>query len=290
MKKSTKVLLVMAAVFLAVGIGFTVGGVAMGATIDSVEVLKNIKEHRSWFRFVDVLDNDWDWDGDHWEPDENKTETASVKSGNTRVYQTSPVEEMHIRLKSDELLLKEYEGDTIKIEVENDASEYVTVRSDEEELEITSTRKKSNRSVTVFYPKGSSFQEIDLEVDAGTVEITGTLQTEEFSVTVGAGELTGTGGIMAKECDVEVGAGEISLKGIDAETISGECGIGTLELGVKGTEKDYNYSLECGIGEISIGKESYSGLGAEKDIENPGAFRELDLECGMGEIVVNFEK
>lgn len=285
MKRSTKVMLVLAAVFATVGIGFTVGGVAMGATMDSVEVLKNIREHRSWFHFVDVFDNDWDWDDD----DDDKTEAVSVKSGDTRVYEIAPVQEVKIKLRYDELILQEYEGDTIKVEVENDSSKYVTVKSDDEELEITSSRKRNNRSVKVSYPKGSSFRELELEVDAGTVEVTGTLQAETVSVTVGAGEFTGTGGIIARECDVEVGAGEIDLEGIDAEKISGECGIGSLTLGVKGSEKDYNYSLECGIGDITIGSESYSGLGREKDIQNPGAVRELDLECGMGEIDVSFE-
>lgn len=289
MKKSTKVMLILACVFMAVGIGFTVGGVAMGATMDSVKVLKNIKEHGSWFHFVDVLDNDWDWDWDDDGEDGNKTEAVSVKSGNSRVYQMDPVQEMTIRLKSDELVLQEYSGDTIKVEVENDSSGYVSVKSDENELVISSSKRKSNRSVTVSYPKGMALRELELEVGAGTVEVNGTLQAEGFGVTVGAGEFTGTGGIIAKECTVEVGAGEIDLEGIDAEKISAECGIGSVALGLKGTEKDYNYSLECGIGDISIGSESYSGLGADKKIRNTGAVRELDLECGMGEIDVSFE-
>lgn len=290
MKKSTKVMLVLAAVFTTVGIGFTVGGVAMGATMDSVEILRNIKEHRSWFHFSDVLDNDWDWDWNWDDDDDGKAEADSVKSGDTRVYEIVPVQEMKIKLRYDELILQEYDGETIKVEVKNDSSKYVTVKSDEEELEITSSRKKNNRSVRVSYPKDSSFRELELEVDAGTVTVAGTLQAENVSVIVGAGEFTGTGGIVARECEVEVGAGEIDLEGIDAENISGECGVGSLTLGLMGSEKDYNYSLECGIGDITIGGESYSGLGREKDIQNPGAARELDLECGMGEIDVSFER
>ena len=160
--------------------------------------------------------------------------------------------------------------------------------SDEHEVKITSSGKKNERIIQVSYPKGSAFKNLDIEVDAGTVEVSGTIYADEFSVTVGAGEFTGNGDITARECDIEVGAGEISLSKLDAYDISGECGMGAMKLGLKGKETDYDYRLECGIGEISIGNSEYSGLGAEKSISN-GTGRILELECGMGEITVTFE-
>ena len=68
----------------------------------------------------------------------------------------------------------------------------------------------------------------------------------------------------------------------------GECGLGELDLTLTGTQEDYNYDLECGVGNLDVGSDSYSGLGREKSISNKGADRKLNLECGMGNISVDF--
>ena len=288
MKKFVKIMLILATAFLAVGIGFSIAGAAMGATVGSVKVLKNIGAHVSWNKFVETVDGNWDEDDGWDEDDRGKKAVASRKNGSTKVYEIALAEELEIDLKYDELILKEYDGDTIKVEVTNDSAGKVSVKSDDHELKITSTGRKNDRSIQVSYPKGSTFKNLDIEVDAGTVGVSGTIYADEFSVTVGAGEFTGNGDITARECDIEVGAGEISLSKLDAYNISGECGMGSMKLGLKGKETDYDYRLECGIGEISIGNSEYSGLGTEKSINN-GTDRILELECGMGEITVTFE-
>ena len=55
-----------------------------------------------------------------------------------------------------------------------------------------------------------------------------------------------------------------------------------------GKESDYDYELSCGIGEIDLGDEEYSGLGIERTIENKGSLGKVILNCGMGEIDVTF--
>ena len=62
----------------------------------------------------------------------------------------------------------------------------------------------------------------------------------------------------------------------------------TLLAAGKITQEDYNYDLECGVGNLDVGSDSYSGLGREKSISNTGADRKVDLECGMGNVSVNF--
>ena len=59
-------------------------------------------------------------------------------------------------------------------------------------------------------------------------------------------------------------------------------------MNVTGTQDEYNYDLQCGIGNLDIGSDSYSGLGREKHISNASADRKLELECGMGNVSVSF--
>lgn len=56
-------------------------------------------------------------------------------------------------------------------------------------------------------PSGKVFDSVKLSVDAGTIEMSASLNTDQFSVEVGAGEFTNSGDITAKLCDLQVGAG-----------------------------------------------------------------------------------
>ena len=63
MKKFAKVMMIVAAVFLTAGIGLSVAGVAMGASMNNLDVVDELKakytslKHEAW-------DDDWDDDWD----------------------------------------------------------------------------------------------------------------------------------------------------------------------------------------------------------------------------------
>ena len=105
---------------------------------------------------------------------------------------------------------------------------------------------------------------------------------------VGAGEFSGYGNIAAAYCDLQVGAGTIDIDQLDVQKLNADCGAGEIDMVVTGKEKDYNYDLSCGMGEIDLENSEYSGLGIEKTISNEGAQKDMVLECGMGEIDVEF--
>ena len=58
-------------------------------------------------------------------------------------------------------------------------------------------------------------------------------------------------------------------------------------VGCEGTKSDYNYNLECGVGEIILGDETYSGLGGEKRVQN-GGNKLIEAECSVGRIQIAF--
>lgn len=91
-----------------------------------------------------------------------------------------------------------------------------------------------------------------------------------------------------EKVDLEVGAGKALIDDLIADKVSVEVGAGKLNLELAGKETDYNYNLDCGIGEIQIGDNSYAGLGKEQRTVNTGANKQIDLECGVGEIIINF--
>lgn len=289
MKKFAKVMLVVACIFLAAGIGFSVAGAAMGATVENMDFSGSFKEGAQKVRSMMFLDNDWDFDWDDDDDDHGHTAVSSANDKGVREYTLDAVDEMEIDLSSDELILRTHSGNQILVEVENDTSGNVKVESDSRKLEIESTKRKSNRRVTISYPAGKKFSEVDICVSAGNVSAEGELWTDQLSIEIGAGEFVNSASVTAETLEVEVGAGSAEIQGLTVKNIDGECGVGSLCMSIKGNEEDYNYNLECGIGDISIGSNSYSGLAREKDITYPGASGTIDLECGIGEIEIDFE-
>lgn len=284
MKKGTKGMLIAAGVFAVAGIGLCIGGISVAA----VETGGNVFDQAGQM----IRDKDYPLAG-------------LIHLGNT-TYRSSDinwdevegntvdmefVSDLEISLKYDELLIQEYDGDKIRVDVADDGKNDIVVKETSGKITITDTRSgnvKKKKLVKVSVPSGKEFDTVSLGVDMGTVDLECNLNVQDFSVEVGAGEFSGYGNITAVNCNLQVGAGTIDIDQIDVQNLSADCGAGEIDLVVTGKEKDYNYDLSCGMGNIDLEDSEYSGLGIEKNISNEGAKRKMVLECGMGEIDVEF--
>lgn len=295
MRKFVKIMLITAAVLGVLGIGLSVAGAALGADQADVDFADTMKDRFGYvLRYVDF--HDWDDDDDR---DEHETDShddghsvAGTSDGNQKTYQiddTERIANLEIDLTYDELILEAYSGKDIKVEVKDDDAGNVKVRTDSDTLKITSTKKNTpHRTISVYYPEDMKFAEAEIEVGAGNISMNSDFYAGSLEVYVGAGEFKNSASVTANDTSVEVGTGNIELSGLDTKLLEGECGMGAMTLKLAGKESDYSYKLECGVGNIQLGSQSYSGLGREKTIQNPGASREVNLECGMGEISVIF--
>ena len=308
MKKFTKGMLIAAGIFGAVGIGLTAAGGVMGASMSELTGVESLK------RVLLVADGDYDYDdsddydsddydsddyddyddsGDYDDSDDDDDSEDYVRAVDEdeedgTVYQLKyQPAKLDIELKYDDLILEE--GDSFCVRVYDDSGKNVTVKESSDTLKVRSTKKLSKtRKVCISYPEDVKLQELEIEMGAGTVYLNRDIETEKLSVEMGAGEFESKNPVTAEEADLEIGTGSMTFADLSAKKISGECGLGELDLTMTGTQEDYNYDLECGVGNLDVGSDSYSGLGREKSISNTGADRKLDLECGMGNVSVNF--
>ena len=161
--------------------------------------------------------------------------------------------------------------DEIKVEQQN--MKNFSCEADGDTLKISSGKKtlinNSKGVITIKIPKGYVFKDVDMEIGAGQANVEA---------------------LCTKGFDIEVRAGQAILKNIDATYMRAQAGAGQIQAELVGCKEDYNYDVECGIGEIVIDGDSYGGLGRETHIENPEAQRELDIECGLGQVVIKFQK
>lgn len=297
MKKFTKGMLIAAGIFGAVGIGLTAAGGVMGASMSELKGVESIRKILwkenvvSELGFIDdTLDDDDMYEADDMDDEEDialiKAKSGTDADGVVYQLQYQPTE-LDIELKYDELVLEEGEGFSVK--VYNDDENKVTVKESADTLKVKSTdRKSQTRKVCISYPKDVKLEKLDIEMGAGSVYINREIQTDKLEVEMGAGEFEANASVTAREAELQIGTGSMTFTDLSAEKTDGECGLGELNLTMTGEQEDYSYDVECGVGNMDVGSESYSGLGREKHISNTGADREMELECGMGNVSVTF--
>lgn len=284
MKKGTKGMLIAAGAFAVAGIGFCIGGISVAA----VETGGNVFDQAGQL----LQDNDYPLAGlIHWGNAQYHSSDIDWDALDGNTVDMDFASDLKISLKYDELLIQEYDGDKIRVNVANDAKNDVVVKETSGKITITDTRSgnvKKKKQIKVIVPSGKDFDTISLGVDMGTIDLECDLKVQELSVEVGAGEFSGYGNITAAYCDLQVGAGTIDIDQLDIQKLNADCSAGEIDMVVTGKEKDYNYDLSCGMGEINLEDSEYSGIGIEKNISNEGARKDMVLECGMGEIDVEF--
>lgn len=284
MKKGTKGMLIAVGAFAVAGVGFCIGGISVAA----VETGGNVFDQAGQL----LQDNDYPLAGlIHWGNAQYHSSDIDWDALDGNTVDMDFASDLEISLKYDELLIQEYDGDKIRVNVANDAKNDVVVKETSGKITITDTRSgnvKKKKQIKVSIPSVKEFDTVSLGVDMGTIDLECDLKVQELSVEVGAGEFSGYGNITAAYCDLQVGAGTIDIDQIDVQKLNADCGAGEIDMVVTGKEKDYNYDLSCGMGEIDLEDSEYSGLGIEKNISNEGARKDMVLECGMGEIDVEF--
>ncbi len=177
--------------------------------------------------------------------------------------------------------------------------------------------------IYLYLPKGMQLQAVHVELEGGNISIH-ELAADDMILEIGAGNLTidslnaqelelsiGAGKadieqLKAQNAVMEIGAGNLKMKDFSAENITmdvgmgnldadgsiGEsadiqCGMGNVTLNLEGSEKDYNYNVECSMGNVKVGETKLSSVAAERYVDN-GSQRFLDVECAMGNATIRF--
>ncbi|MDE6888702.1 MAG: DUF4097 domain-containing protein [Eubacterium sp.] len=216
------------------------------------------------------------------------------------------VQELAIDLKHGCLIIEESDDELIYVSA---SGEYGNIQAVCEDGRITVTDNRTGRknrtdaSVYLKLPEDTSLSDVDIRINAGTLEAMEGFYAKMLKVDTDAGYIV-LGGITADTLAASVGAGEIQIDDSTFGKASLECGVGVMDIeadisfdtmidcgmGVVNLEleegaESVNYELSCGAGAIEIDGESYSGLARKRRIEN-GASATFTLNCGMGQICI----
>ena len=302
MKRFLKVILILAAVFGAAGLGLTAGGAAMGATMGDVGVLDqgvkqllNVLDGRESViapeEDMAELEDDFQADAENAVNEKGVLTDNADSSAYTKVYEASAVSDLSCDLRYEELVLKTWNEDKVQVKVTGKDHNGVKINNDNGSLTIASSQKVRNRSIEIFCPKNLNFQKIKLQMGAGTIQLDGDFKADQMEVNVGAGTLENSGSLDVKEADFTVGVGTADISELQVEKLNGSCGMGNMDLTLAGKAADYNYELKCGLGNLEVDDSQETSItSGNKQITNEGATKNIKLDCGMGNVQVEFEE
>ena len=188
-----------------------------------------------------------------------------------------------------------------------------------------SRHPRGNTRVYLYLPKGAMLDDISIDFGAGKLDA-GYLKAKEIEISAGAGKCTfdgleasesielsmgagkiTAGTLFAKEAKLDIAAGELhvsdakvtahteavvsmgnaNLNGSFAGELNADCSMGNLNFTLEGAEDDYNYDVDCGMGNVKIGSKRYNNLGGEFETDH-GSSSTVSISCAMGTVNVDF--
>lgn len=299
MKKGWKLLMLIACSIAGVGLVFCIAAKAMGAsTAEANRILGTDRLVTEIGRKVEKMEQEVDdAAADQLERGEMTGDVSMLGSNSTHNFEN--VEKLKVEVPALEVIVRESERDDIEVrlvDVPQKLLDVMRMTQDGDELEIEIEEdaalknwlKNNGDYGTMFVelPMNLQLEKASLQIGAGTLEVLN-IYAHELDISVGAGEVT-VPSFTAHEVEIECGTGSVDLNGTVESKIEIECGIGSVTYYDSGSEEDYNYELSCGIGSLSVGNQSFDGLGGEKKIKNANASKKMQIECGIGEVEVNF--
>lgn len=262
MKKFTKTMLILCAIFISLGLVFSIAAVSMGV------------------RFIDLRDaaQDHVWSL-AWDSENHRLVAggADEGSGSTKHYEESFKDIRSIELELDicDVDILYYDGDDISLTADMKNSRELLYEESGRTLKIWDESKLKNIPIsqnkesllTLKVPRDLVFKEIEMSIDMGEANIQG---------------------IKADSVELSCDMGKINMDGSIMKEGSFECSMGSIKVSLEGKKDDFNYDIDCGMGSVSVDGKKNSGLSVSKEIDN-GASKDLELDCGMGNIDIEFK-
>ena len=268
MKKITKIMLIMAGVLTAISMICTVAALAMGLTTE---------------RFVKMLqDGKFSIDAGDFH----------ISLGEEGIYEFEG-EVSSTEIQGTKIITYEIEEPCTSMDIEYGAGWIIITYDDVEHIEVFFSEglkpvvKVKNGTLEIKGNTGVGIRDNDLDTSYLGIKIPRNMQFDEIAMELGASQAQ-IDNLDVEKLVVEIGAGQATMNRLIVDEMKLKVGVGQLDIAMYGWESDYNYRIECGVGEIQIGDTSYSGLASAHEVYDADIEKIIDVECGIGKVNIKF--
>lgn len=223
----------------------------------------------------------------HWSFESGESETISKDF--------EEVDNINIKLNYGSFNIKN--GEKFKIEGLVSKNANFKTEINDGTLEISNTRKFWNlfsafdknpeQKLTLYIPNNFDLKNCNIDIGACELNIE-ELKTENLKVSVGAGNCL-ISKLDCNECTFNIGAGDLDVVAKINKTIKIDCGVGDAKVVLIGLKKDFDYSVDNGVGSIDIAGLRYDGLGTGGKLDNHSD-KKIIIDCGVGSVNVDFKE
>lgn len=297
MKKGWKIFWIICASLTGIGAALCIGGAVMGADFYEVEAALNTRSGWGWIDENEYYDDDYDDYDDYAETEycDGTRQHAPQPAADSMEFQG--ITELDVDVNYLKVWIRESEESEVRTELFNipeEVKDNLLIYQEGSELNVEIRRmsevikKMKNRGeeagITIWIPKNLEMHSVSLSCGAGEL-VVDNIRTAELDLEVGAGTAEITD-FTADQLDVSCDVGEVVVAGTANVESQIECGIGAVTYQANGAKEDYSYDLECGVGTIGIGEEEFSSIETEKRQAGAGAL--IDVECNIGTVLITF--
>lgn len=274
MKLFTKICMIMAAVAGGLGILGIIIGLVLGADINELNNMGIYISPNQQMRVSGVIIEDVEeYRGQHHSKNlHNHTcslrgvKRLEVKAQNAEItiFATDSTEDFSYysnKVKN----IAEVDGSTLKIEDHSSIQDKI-------KLEL-------------YIPVGV-LKEIEIEAINGTVSAD-KIAAENVTIEIDNASVQIDELVVEEQAELQINAGQMVVGYYSGNKLETECAMGSIMVVCEGNQNDYNYDLECGMGQIQIQENNYSGIGKNLQIHNESD-KFIKAECALGEIILEF--
>lgn len=171
----------------------------------------------------------------------------------------------------------------------------------EEESEFIFSSWFEDGDLVIYVPQKAQFSDVKIDAGAGAFKVD-KITTNSFDLDVGAGKteidelfvrddarISGGAGVIdindgkINNLQLELGAGKTYVRSEITGNSKVEAGVGKLDLVLLGGKNNYKFSVDKGIGSVTI-----DGVKQNDDGVYGGGSNMIDLESGVGAVEVRF--
>lgn len=157
--------------------------------------------------------------------------------------------------------------------------------------------------ITIYYPKNTTFNKVNVQNDMGAVELEGitakdiniqvdtgylemnSIRADKLKVNVDMGGAEGSD-LIVKGAELSVDAGSLELSGQFTGTTKLNCDLGSIVLTTDLPRESYSIEADCDLGDCTVDGRS---VGENYISENADAKNKMTVEVDSGSAEINFE-
>ena len=314
MRKFTKVVLIITAVFVVTGMGFIIAGsVTAGGMGVLRQQLKSGELNFGNWHFEDGVYYKGGIEVDMTDAVTDAMQLLPVGTEKDKSEFAETISAIEIDTDLANITVKATDTNQVKVNLEDGYKKYFEAKVKGDTLYVSYDVKgksfKQGPKITVELPREMCPDKMHVDTDLGEVRLLGIRQLgNEWkiksalgNIVVGECEVNGKCTITASlgnihiedssfgEIDLNAAMGNIEFSGEVNGDLLANAAMGNIEVEVDGREEDYNIELSTDMGDVKYKGQSHEGMGGSYKCYPENPIGDIVLDCDMGNVELEFE-